>query len=628
MLTTILLVAGIIPAAAAPPITTYDLTYALRFNAKEPQQVAAAWDQAHAVAALQGLVNRKEPRLYLRFVEWAGRNVDDYWLRQMQQPGGWLADRPVEKIDGIAELVTTFRGAIKGVVLYDPKVPATSNLASTVAGVEELLPVRYDPAPDTLYTQLVASGPRLPIVKRLLKEDGTALFTGKGTIPGTKLPSTRSAKCDAYLWLKVHYIDTGKVDATYAGYYIDTVWLSKPGMSQPNHHTLTNHDFFVAHKAFFFDLNCWADEAPVDDPQQPLGTDLKTLQALLQSAYEHGGRERMVHIGGFTPWAFKYTDYPGAGGKHGGVPTEWEFVRLASAYNAYVDADALANGALANASFFQHFPLKERYKQPWVTRKRLQDRGLLDADGQVRLDDRDFIIFYVGDYDSAAWIYQFMPSLWDHPARGRLPLMWCITPLAERRIPVILDRLRRTASANDYFAVADNGAGYLNPGMLQEPREFSNLPSGLDAWARHCEPMYRRWDLSITGFVIDGYAPGLNKDGLDCYARFSPNGIVPQKIPVSLLHGNMPVIRADYDIDGDPQRAAETILARVKLRRLPFHWFRAILKGPDWYEQVYAKVHAANPKIELLDAPSFFEVYRQYLKTHPEAAEGKVPLKK
>jgi len=182
---------------------------------------------------------------------------------------------------------------------------------------------------------------------------------------------------------------------------------------------------------------------------------------------------------------------------------------------------------------------------------------------------------------------------------------------------MILDYLRRTASPNDYFAVADNGAGYLNPGMLQEPREFSNLPSGLDAWARHCEPMYRRWDLTITGFVIDGYAPGLSKEGLDCYARFSPNGIVPQKIPVSLLHGNMPVIRADYDVGGSPDQAAETILARVKLRKLPFHWFRAILKAPDWYQEVYAKVQAVNPKIELLDAPSFFELFRQYSRRTP-----------
>ena len=39
----------------------------------------------------------------------------------------------------------------------------------------------------------------------------------------------------------------------------------------------TNHDYFVANKAFFFDLSIWGDEAPNDDPEQPLGTDRATL---------------------------------------------------------------------------------------------------------------------------------------------------------------------------------------------------------------------------------------------------------------------------------------------------------------------------------------------------------------
>jgi hypothetical protein len=31
-----------------------------------------------------------------------------------------------------------------------------------------------------------------------------------------------------------------------------------------------------------------------------LGTDLETLKELLLSAYHHGGKERMIHIGGFA----------------------------------------------------------------------------------------------------------------------------------------------------------------------------------------------------------------------------------------------------------------------------------------------------------------------------------------
>jgi hypothetical protein len=381
----------------------------------------------------------------------------------------------------------------------------------------------------------------------------------------------------------------------------------------------------VARRAWFFDLNTWEDEAAVDDPGQKPGTDLQTLKALLLSAYNHAGKQRMIHIGGFTPWAYKYTDYHGAGGKHGGVETEWKYATVASAYNAFMDADAIGLAAMANASFYMHFPLKDRYPQPWVTRESLQQRGYLTADGKVAVDGREFIIFYVGDFDSAAWVYQYMPVAWDHPARGKIPLMWCVSPVLERRAPHVLDYLRRTASKNDYFAAADNGAGYLNPGMLQEPRP-SGLPSVLDVWAGHCKPLYERWGISITGFVIDGFAPGLDEKGLDCYASFSPNGIVPQKIPPSLLHGKMPVMRADFDIGDDAAKAADIVRERTRVRKLPFTWFRAVLKTPDWYVQVYEGARARNPKIELLDAPTFFELYRIYLQTNPDAAAGKVPL--
>jgi len=159
--------------------------------------------------------------------------------------------------------------------------------------------------------------------------------------------------------------------------------------------------------------------------------------------------------------------------------------------------------------------------------------------------------------------------------------------------------------------------------MLQEPRGISGLPSGLDAWARHCRPFYRRWDLTITGFIIDGYAPGLTPAGLDCYASFSPNGIVPQKIPMTLLHGDMPVLRADHDLPDDPEKAVGVVLHRTELRRVPFTWFRAILKSPDWYMRVLEGARAKNPRIELLDAPAFFELYRIWLRNTPEAAAGK-----
>jgi len=188
-----------------------------------------------------------------------------------------------------------------------------------------------------------------------------------------------------------------------------------------------------------------------------------------------------------------------------------------------------------------------------------------------------------------------------------------------------LDYYRETATANDYFVSADNGAGYLMPGMLQEPRPVSGLKSGLDAWADHCRKYFNRWDLTITGFVIDGTAPGLSKEGLDCYASFSPDGIVPQKIPLTLLHGEMPVLRSDEDVIAEnPKEAALHVIDRVGKRPIPFHWFRNILKTPTWYKDVVSEIRVLNPSVELLDAPTFFALYKKYLQENPKAANGEI----
>ena len=249
----------------------------------------------------------------------------------------------------------------------------------------------------------------------------------------------------------------------------------------------------------------------------------------------------------------------------------------------------------------------------------------MTEDGKVDVKGRNFLIFYVGDYDASSWVSQFTSLTWDDPNRGKVPMMWAISPVLQERVPHVLHNFRKTATKNDYFVASDNGAGYLSPGMLQEPRPISGLPSGLQSWAEHCKPYYEKWGLSITGFIVDGYAPGLNWEGMECYQSFSPNGIVPQKLSSwSMLFGNMPVLRADYDInDVEPKDAAVAIVNRIREREgLPFHWFRNIIKSPTWYVEVVEELKKIDDSICLLDAPSFFELLRIYLKETAPFAGG------
>lgn len=608
-----------------PPVALLDLTGTLRVNLHRRDSAERVWEQVHAVATLQGIVNRRAPRIYIFLVENGGINIDRYWWNKYRQPGRWLQGRDTVLYPDAVALITAFRHALRGAVVYDPKVAATSNVASSVAGADDLIAIRYDTAKGSLYDRVILHGPRLPVKVWLLHPDGRSMFTGRGSIPGTGQPSTGSAKDDAYRWFLAHYMQRGRGSTAYGAYYIDQRWLDRPGAAAPNHHTLSNHDFFVSRRGFFFDLSPWGDEPATDDTLQRPGSDRETLRALLLTAYERNQGKTMCYIGGFPPWAFKYTGH--AGGHHEDVATEWEYSRIISAYNAFKDADAINYGALANASFWQHFPLKKEYPQPWTTPADLARRGYLTADGRVDFRGRQFIIFYVGDYDASSWVSQMTPTLWDNPDRGKVPLMWCISPVLAERVPMALDYRRETATENDYFAAADNGAGYLMPGMLQAPRPISGLPDGLDAWVRHNKPYYRRWGLSITGFIIDGHAPGLNEKGLDAYAAFSPHGIVPQKCPPTLLHGDMPVLRAGEDVNmDDPAAAARRILDLVRQGPVPFHWFRNILKSPSWYVAVVAELKKLDPRIELLRAPDFFALLGTYLRHHPAAAAGKTAM--
>ena len=349
---------------------------------------------------------------------------------------------PLHSVSSLESLVQTFRSNYNGVVLYDLHVPATSNVASTAAGCEDLLPIPYDPSSGSVYDRLVVHGPRLPVKLRLLHADGSALFTGS---------ETGSAKCDAYLWAERRYLDTGRCDPAKLAYYLDPWWLSDPTKAGPDCHGLSNHDYFIARRAFFFDLSPWSDELPQDDPKQPLGVDARTLTAILRSAYVRTHNKRMIHVGGFVPWAWKYTLT--AGGRHGDVATEWRYAAILSCFNAYMDADALSLNAMANASVFALMPLQKHYTQEKPAAADLVKADYLDAKGKVQ--PYTYVTFYVGDYDSAAWLYRKLPALWSDPARGAIPLGWAFNPNLADRFPVGLDWAWRTATPNDHFISGD-----------------------------------------------------------------------------------------------------------------------------------------------------------------------------
>ena len=608
----------LVPAhrVAEPPLVHYPMPYGTVSLTPGPT-LERAYDEAALLAALQGIVNRDAPRLYVLGNPGPGSvaDLDSFWWDRMGELGWSVAKQTPTVASSLSTLLAMFGHRTKGLVVWDPNVPATENVATTLAGVLDLLPVAYrtnsqadihvlliqNPTP--LYTELLADGWGAAV--SLVGPKGESLFTGKGTIPGTNIPSTGSPKNDAYLWAKALYLDKGRCSTDYMAYYIDAYWLSNPkaGTTFWNN-TLVNHDYYVSKRAFCFDLDPWPDEAPVDDPQEKPGTDAATLSQLLFSVYHQNKGQKMVDVGGFPPWAFKYTNYGSAGGTHSPGDTEWRYAETLSGYNAFMEADALGYSSICNASFTQHFPLKQTYPQkaPPDTAE-LTKLGYLNADGSVKA--APYFAFYVGDFDSPAWLYHMLPELWSDQNRGKVPLSWAFDPNLCLRAGPAMAWARSTATPQDTFVAGDSGAGYLNPGGLETPR-VSGLPSGMAAWAQHCKTFYTQWDLRVTGFIINGFSPPMRASGLDAYSGFSPGGTVGQGLPGGgALYNNMPVMAMDINGLGQSTAgAADTILPLFTFSGVPqFVVGRAVLQTPTWYLDVATRLSsgANGPAVTVVD---------------------------
>ena len=88
------------------------------------------------ITSLQGLVNRVEPCIYLI----KGTNSRLFWLEHYGERYGvtW------ETAPDLWDLVDLFKGMARGAVVYDPALEDTINVATTLAGIEDLIIIHPD----------------------------------------------------------------------------------------------------------------------------------------------------------------------------------------------------------------------------------------------------------------------------------------------------------------------------------------------------------------------------------------------------------------------------------------------------------------------------------------------------
>ncbi len=535
------------------------------------------YDEAMAASCLQGLINRDAPIVYV--LEGNGKHRPLHWLNIMTSDGRWLSGRPQIKLNCIEELfaLAKYKNKVNGAVIWDPDVSASMNVATTIAGVEDLVVF----SPEYADENLNAWG--LQVTKDL-----RGMFTGS---------QTGSAKNDAYRWAINEYLSKGLCSDHFLNLYEDPYLTRDVG----DIGYVVTRDWSVMNRSFVFDLSPWGDEVPLDDEGQPLGTDLETYKMILQEVLDQTAGEKTTELAGFFSFK-KYSNVDGHPSNHDPIPTEWETVSLITPYNCYQNTIA---SSCYNQSFHSHAVVGD------LKQNRPADTLSLE-------EGKTYVCLLMGDYDSATPLYDFLVDFWSDSQRGALPLLWGINPNLVESYPDIISYYYETKTGNDYFAPDASAAGYMNPNLVKE--EY------LPLFVNHNKKFYNKLDMTMSPMVLDWDKP--TSAVKDAYSQFSPDGYATI---VSDYHNNngitvpiepevwngMPVTNlvsvlgqiTDIDAAAD---ALSDAMTQQPSGTTSFYLFRMIWSWPNQVADVIntLKNDRTDLDIKVVDPYNFFKLFK------------------
>jgi|GEM_PF-1292405 len=490
-----------------------------------PSVVLKSLQHKRLVYSLQGLVNRDfgidEEHSSIIYVEndASDNSWREYLLNSETGPfyAGTNGDRfNVVQINSWFLFYKTFKPVIEqcGYITWDPNVPATANVAATICGLDGYLPV------------MDGSGLEAELTERGIEERMTLVGKFTGSTTGSK-------KNDAYRWALDNYFSRCSYD--YIAYTTDGAAevsgnpVNLDGDSFTHGYCIENHDYLIARRAFFIDLNPYSGDRPEDSSSASAGLDLATFKLVLDRRYSRAGGKYGAFMG-FIPWWIKYASDCGnsTAGAKPSYYLEWLLSEILACYNLGKEADAAFPCSMTNGSVYYKYTVADE----------LVNKNKPEYTGSTKVTSYNssvhYYTIYVGDYDSSAWVKKHMSTMWGDVNRGKIDLMWSINPNLAYRVPMIFEYMYDNLSDCDYMA-AGEGAGYSIPTGLvsgSTPRYYgstrpSSYASGIDAYKTYAKKMYDMCDMDITGFLIMG-ANNLSTSVASAYSYFSPTAVFHQ----------------------------------------------------------------------------------------------------
>ncbi|GAB6930448.1 hypothetical protein JCM10914A_44310 [Paenibacillus sp. JCM 10914] len=156
-----------------------------------------------------------------------------------------------------------------------------------------------------------------------------------------------------------------------------------------------------------------------------------------------------------------------------------------------------------------------------------------------KLNNKIYVTFTFGEGDNLQYDQNHMRNLWNDPSRGKVPINWTSSPLLYDAAPAILNYYTATATENDLLVAGPSGVGYFSPHVWPE-NSFNTFLKDTYPYLKKSNMSYPfvlnrelDKDLPLSPSIADGYAKILKVPGLFLGAG--------DQMGVEILNGNLPV---------------------------------------------------------------------------------------
>jgi hypothetical protein len=394
-----------------------------------------SYSERVCIAAVQGLVNRTSPSIYLDYgiyddptARRTNENFmdDDIWYAKYRDLLGNQDQRnlayyqkkfnfTISTVTTLEEIITQHLDLFSGMVVWDENMPDTVNIALMMAAQQNLLPVTGALAESLQNTGLV------------IKED---------------LRNRWTKRVSLYQWAFENLFASSK-----PGYVacVEPGWLRSEFL-----------DYIVQERIFVYSLSSTAGG---------LGSQLMLLlsfgpprlrEFLFNLSLDKiirkfalkwmGWKSAEVKLSNHIQTSVISSTYPTIFGWHTQRDDELAFMFQLSSNGLRLVPSHLAG----NFSFHSKLPSSGMKQKPVATRQSLDPQGI-------------YLTFTLSDGDQLMMMHTGELGNWYSPQRGRIAFNWETQPLLAELAPALMEKYTTTATENDCLIAGPSGAGYIVP---------------------------------------------------------------------------------------------------------------------------------------------------------------------